>query len=138
MPPTHYELLAVDPRASTAEIRRAYRALAKKLHPDVNASSDSTKRFARIAAAYEVLCDPDKRRAYDRTLAARSASALSRPGTAHYSWENVASPKQTQASDLSELDDLYDTFFTKRPAPKSSPRKASKGQSKPGANKRKS
>jgi curved DNA-binding protein len=47
-------------------IRRAYRKLARKLHPDVNSDSDAEDRFKELGEAYEVLSDPDKRERYDR------------------------------------------------------------------------
>ena len=52
----YYETLGVSPKASRAEIRSAYRRLARKLHPDLNQSSEeAATRFAVIAEAYEVL-----------------------------------------------------------------------------------
>jgi DnaJ-class molecular chaperone len=62
----YYEVLGVDRNATADEIRRAYRRLARKYHPDVNKSSDAATRFAEMQAAYEVLSDAEKRRAYDR------------------------------------------------------------------------
>ena len=59
----YYEVLGVARDASQDEIKRAYRRLAREHHPDVNPAAED--RFKQIAAAYEVLCDPDKRRRYD-------------------------------------------------------------------------
>jgi DnaJ-domain-containing protein 1 len=61
-----YETLKVSPRASNAEIKSAYRRLARKLHPDRNRGSvDSVREFRKIAKAYEVLGDPRRRAEYD-------------------------------------------------------------------------
>lgn len=61
-----YEILGVPRDASQEEIRRAYRRLAREYHPDVSQSHDTEDRFKEIAAAYEILSDPQKRQQYDR------------------------------------------------------------------------
>src|ERR671933_153807 len=57
--------LGPPPPASPAEIRRAYRERARRLHPDVNRAPDAAARFAALSEAYETLADPARRRAYD-------------------------------------------------------------------------
>jgi len=67
--PNYYERLKVSPKASNAEIKSAYRRLARKLHPDKNnGSGETTVSFAKIAEAYEILGDPKQRAAYDRKI----------------------------------------------------------------------
>lgn len=61
----YYEILGVNPTASQDDIKRAYRNLARKYHPDANASPDATDRFKEIQAAYEVLSDDEKRDQYN-------------------------------------------------------------------------
>ena len=65
---SHYDLLGVDVQATQEEIKRAYRKLALKWHPDRNVSDKdlATEKFKKIGEAYGVLSDPVKRRAYDR------------------------------------------------------------------------
>ena len=61
----YYGLLGVSRGASDSEIKRAYRKLARELHPDVNPDEAAQARFKEISAAYEVLSDPEKRRIVD-------------------------------------------------------------------------
>jgi curved DNA-binding protein len=62
----YYEALGVPRDASTEDIRRAYRQLARKFHPDINKEAGAEDRFKAISEAYEVLRDPEKRERYDR------------------------------------------------------------------------
>ena len=57
----YYEVLGVPRDADHEAIRRAYRKLARKYHPDLNSSGDAEDRFKELGEAYEVLSDPDKR-----------------------------------------------------------------------------
>ena len=60
-----YETLGVNDNASGDEIKKAYRKLARKYHPDVNKSPEAEEKFKEINAAYEILSDSDKKRQYD-------------------------------------------------------------------------
>ena len=63
----YYEVLGVDKNADDAAIKKAYRQLAKKYHPDANPGDKTAEeKFKEVGEAYTVLSDPDKRAAYDR------------------------------------------------------------------------
>ena len=62
----YYEVLGVQRGASGAQIKRAFRALARELHPDVSREPEAERRFREVAEAYEVLSDPERRATYDR------------------------------------------------------------------------
>ena len=80
-----YRVLDIDPDSSDAAIKRRWRELARELHPDQAAddgarSADLTKRMARVNAAYDLLRDPDRRRAYDSTHPQAAARRRRAPG----------------------------------------------------------
>ena len=67
---THYEILGVKQTADEEEIKRAFRSRALRVHPDRNPGDPrAAAKFNRVNEAYEVLSDPDRRRAYDIALA---------------------------------------------------------------------
>lgn len=61
----YYEILGLNSKATSDDIKKAYRELAKKYHPDINRSSTSEELFKLISEAYEILSDDAKRREYD-------------------------------------------------------------------------
>lgn len=96
-----YETLGVPRDASDEQIKNAYRALARKLHPDVNKAEDAAARFAEVQEAYDVLSDPEKRRLYDR---AGHAGFEGAPGPGAWSSQGVP-------IDMDDLGSMFDTFF---------------------------
>ena len=76
----YYAVLQVSPEADREVIGAAYRRLAAKYHPDVNASPDAADKMKRLNEAYEVLSDPVRRVAYDRSRGVRPGGEV-RPGS---------------------------------------------------------
>ena len=62
----YYEVLGISRDASDADIKKAYRSLSKKYHPDINKAPDAEAKFKEVTEAYEALSDPQKRAAYDQ------------------------------------------------------------------------
>lgn len=75
----YYKIMGVERTANQDEIKRAYRKLARKYHPDVSKESDAEDRFKEVGEAYEVLKDPEKRTAYDQLGADWKADQSFRP-----------------------------------------------------------
>jgi curved DNA-binding protein CbpA len=113
----YYALLGVEPGATTAQIKSAYRKLAKQYHPDVNHNSDAAEKFREVTEAYDTLTDPDRRRRYDRlhgtgrtTFGADDErSRFTRPGHGTRAGNGSASSNGSAASRILKV--LEDTWL---------------------------
>jgi molecular chaperone DnaJ len=90
----YYEVLGVSREASETEIKKAFRRLARELHPDVNRESDAEDRFKEAAEAYEVLSDAERRRTYDA-----------------YGHEGLRSGGFDPGAGFGSIDDIFQAFF---------------------------
>jgi len=91
----YYKALGVGKGADQEEIQKAYRRLAQMYHPDVNKGSGAEERFKEIAAAYEILGDPEKRRKYDDASASRHRPQGRPKHSADV--EDIRSPRGTES-----------------------------------------
>jgi molecular chaperone DnaJ len=91
----YYELLGVPRGASDGDIKKAFRRLARELHPDVSEAPDAEERFREVAEAYEVLSNAERRQLYDRLGHAGLRSGGYRPS--HF--------------DFDTLSDIFSAFF---------------------------
>ena len=106
MPRDYYEILGVGRTASEDEIKKAYRSLAKKYHPDVSTEPKDVAeaKFKELSEAYEVLSDPDKRKLYDQYGHDGVKQQFGKDG---FTWDDF-----TRAEDISDIfGDIFGGMF---------------------------
>jgi len=106
MPRDYYEILGVGKDASQDDVKKAYRSLAKKYHPDVTdlSKEEAEAKFKEVSEAYEVLSDESKRKLYDQYGHAGVNNQFSKGG---FSWDDF-----THADDISDIfGDIFGSMF---------------------------
>lgn len=110
-----YKLLGVPKSASDAEIRKAYRALAKKLHPDVNPNDEkAANRFKEITAAYTLLTDKKMRRQYDSGQvdgSGQQQNPFAGGGNPFGGFQRAAQSGQMGPGGVDDMSDLFASLF---------------------------
>ncbi len=111
----YYEILGIKREASEAEIKSAYRKLARKYHPDVNKTKEAEDKFKEINEAYEVLGDPQKRKRYD-SLGANwqgGADYTPPPGFENFSFHGGQGYQQFSfgGGDMGGFSDFFSSLF---------------------------
>jgi curved DNA-binding protein len=113
----YYEVLGVPRDASTEDIRRAYRKLARQYHPDVSKEDDAEERFKEVSEAYEVLRDDEKRERYDR-LGANWKSGQDVSGAEGFEGFNGFGGEGVRVDfGGGDFSDFFESFFGGRGAP---------------------
>jgi curved DNA-binding protein len=106
----YYRIMGVERDATQDEIKRAYRKLARKYHPDVSKEADAEARFKEVGEAYEVLKDPEKRAAYDQLGANWQAGEDFRPPPEWNQGFEFHGGDFTGA-DASQFSDFFESLF---------------------------
>lgn len=109
----YYEILGVKRDAGTDDIKRAYRKLARKYHPDVSKLTDAEDRFKELGEAYEVLSDTEKRAAYD-ALGERWREAGAPRGEEFKPPPGWDAGFEFSGADAGDLGDFFESLFGRR------------------------
>ena len=118
----YYEVLGVPRGASADDLKKAYRVLARKLHPDVNKATDATAKFAEVQHAYDVLSDDKKRKLYDQFGEAGLNGAAGPDPNGPYTYTSRG-PRGKNVHvggidfDSDDIGSMFETFFGARGAP---------------------
>ncbi len=106
----YYKVLGVEKTASDADIKKAYKKLAKQHHPDINKSPDAERKFKDISEAYNVLGDPEKRRKYD-TIGSNFQSHRQQGGSSdNFNWSDYFAQNQGNQSNQRSRQTMNDIF----------------------------
>jgi len=108
----YYKILGVDETADLKEIKKAYRKLAVKFHPDTSGHSDTEERFKEVVEAYEVLKDPTKRAEYDelKRYGAKSGGGFDAPP----GWQASDGRNQYRHQEHGDFSEFFNSFFADR------------------------
>ena len=120
--PNYYEILGINREADPEDIKRAYRKLALKYHPDKTKGDPAAEvKFKQINEAYQVLSDPAKRQQYDQFGSTGS-------GGFNGNWQTADFAQGFDFGDLGGFGDMFDTFFTGRQRRRKSPDSIKRGK----------
>jgi curved DNA-binding protein len=111
----YYKVMGVERGASQDEIKRAYRKLARKYHPDVSKQADAESRFKELGEAYAVLRDPEKRAAYDELGSNWQSGQEFKPPPEWAEGFEFSGGGQ-EGADAAAFSDFFDTLFGRRAA----------------------
>lgn len=134
----YYQTLGVSEAASPEEIKKTYRKLARKYHPDANPDDPTAEeRFKEISAAYQVISDPEKRMQYDRMRKAGAGAfggfggrggGPGGPGGPGGGWQSIDIEDLGDLGGLGGLGDLFSSIFGQRARPGGAARRPQRGR----------
>lgn len=108
----YYKVMGVEPGATADEIKKAYKKLARRFHPDVSKEADAERKFKEVAEAYEVLKSPEKRSEYDALRKSGAGAGMGGfqppPG-----WESATHYYSSNA-DTEEFSDFFEALFGRK------------------------
>src|SRR2546426_7773424 len=114
MPRDYYETLGVKRDASEAEIKKAYRSLARQYHPDRNpGDKEAESKFKEIQDAYDILSDKNKRAQYDQFGFAgpESGGFPGGPGGFQFRWGGSGTPSGFEGIDPAQAEEIFGQIF---------------------------
>jgi molecular chaperone DnaJ len=100
----YYEVLGVPRNATHKEIKKAYRRLARKYHPDFNKDPEAQEKFKEINEAYQVLSDPEKRKPYDQYGHSAFQTASGDGEYSQQAWKDIFETVEDPSIDLGSED----------------------------------
>lgn len=104
----YYKVLGVDRKATPEQIKHAYKRLAHKYHPDISKETNAEEKFKSLQEAYDVLKDPEKRKAYDELGASWKAGQDFRPPPG---WQERHQQQEFRAEDMEGFSDFFSELF---------------------------
>lgn len=108
----YYKILQVEKNASPDEIKKSFRKLAKKFHPDSNSGNkEAEEKFKEVNEAYSILGDESKKARYDLDISNQSESNLNRFNKKNTSKERNKSNNKMSESDFMKTDNMFENFF---------------------------
>lgn len=108
----YYKILHVEKNASADEIKKSFRKLAKKFHPDANPNNkEAEEAFKEINEAYNILGDENKKARYDLDMSNQSDSDLNRFSKKNTTKERNKSNNKMSAEDFMKTDNIFESYF---------------------------
>ncbi|BCZ45171.1 hypothetical protein psyc5s11_12380 [Clostridium gelidum] len=108
----YYKILEISIRATKDDVKKAFRSLAKKYHPDRNVNDENAlRKFQEVNEAYEILSNEDSRREYDKKLSGFKQSSSKETNSKNSNSSNGEKKYQDKAESMENLNKYFENFF---------------------------